>query len=286
MAWKNIQETREVKVEEAKKEPLVSKEQNNADESIYNPEKIKVITFYGHKGCGKTTALLSVLDKKNKVLLISFDGMSRIIAKNFFPELTNIEVYDAIKFPRIVIDEKNDGTYVPYESIQNAYKNCQLLLERLKAVKKGDYDIIIFDGLNIAEKLAEGYMRYQKNLKFDEAFADFNNWKIRNAYISSLFWTGITKANNAVFYTLYPVEDVRKKKDGQVIDSESIPKYSEEVMYMTSIVIRIDRRDVPSQNGSQKRYFATIESSKIKSVPSGKVIDITNKKLSDEVSLL
>lgn len=275
------------KIEQRVEKPVEVKtvEVENKKQRIYDPEKKKVMTFYGRKGEGKTTALLSLIDKKDKVLLISFDGMSGIIQRNFFPEL-NVDIYDAYEKPRFVIDEKNDGTLLPIESVENAYYNCQELLKKLKDTKVGQYDIIVFDGLNIGEKLAESFMRFRKGLKFDEAFADFNNWKIRNAVVNSWFWQAVEKANKGVIYTLYPVEDIRKKEKGQTIDSEQIPKYAEDVMYLTSVVIKIERRMIRNQAGNEeKKHYAIVESSKIKDIEDGKIYDITNKNLSAYIKM-
>ncbi len=278
MAW-NERKIENNKVEEVAKKEVVEKTIENSNPKV----KPKIVTLYGQKGVGKTYSSLSLLNKNDKILVISFDGKSEQIGRQFFSDY-QIDYYDAIdndKFPRIVFVEKNDETLEVIESIENGFANWQNLLKKLSALETGKYDFILYDGLNLAERLSEAVMRYKKGLKYDENFTDFNNWKIRNNNVNSLLIVAQKKVNKGILYTVYPTEDVRKKKDGQVIDSEQMPKYVEEVMWQTDIVIKISSKNVKVNNSEVKKYYATIESSKFKEIPSGTTYDVTGHNLSD-----
>lgn len=252
-------------------------------ETSQRKKKSIVISLFGYKGSGKTYNTIGICKKEQKILLISFDGVSQIIAEEFYSDYS-ITFYDAIKHNRFILVDSPEGAYY-VESVENEYKNMDEMGKYLNSLAPGQFDVIIFDGLNFAEKMAEGYMRYKKGLKFDEKFADLNYWKIRNSQLNGIVEKAREKAGEFVIFTVYVKEQVMKKENGEVLSSIELPNYAKEIESLAVVEIRIDAKEVSVKssagNSSTTRFFATVKSSKIKRIPTGTVVDITGKRLRD-----
>jgi hypothetical protein len=251
-------------------------------------EKPYMVSVFGYKGAGKTYNALGLCRKEQKILLVSFDGVSGIVASQFFPEF-DITVYNAIKNPTVVPITDAGKTYF-IESVDNGFNNLQELINFLVSLENKSYDVVIFDGLNFAERLSEAYMRKVKGLRFDENFSDFNNWKIRNSQLNGLFVLAKQKTKDIVIHTVYVEEHPTKKEGGSVISSVEMPNYVKDITALTVVEIRIDRVDEQTRMPTgefrkDRRWKASIFSSKIKSIPTGAVYDVTGKLLSDVIKL-
>lgn len=98
--------------------------------------------------------------------------------------------------------------------------------------------------------------------------------------MNSLLSISMQKVRKGVIYTLYTATNVKRKEEGDEIDTEEVPKYQEDAMVLTDAVIKIEKQDKRGKDGSSARsYTALIDSSKIKSIKSGTKFDITDKKL-------
>ncbi len=261
---------------------------SSVQQSAFEGEKLsKIISVFGYKGAGKTYNSIGLCRPDQKILAVSFDGVTEIIAKEFFPDY-KITVYNAVKYPRFEWTDSPEGGYW-VESVEAGYKNLDELSNYLNSLKKDEFDVILFDGLNFAEKLAEAYMRYKKGLKYDEKFADLNNWKLRNSQLNGIILTAQRKAKDFVIYTVYLEEHPITREAGQVMTSIEMPNYVKDVTSLAVIEIKIESKDVQTKTQgttvSKRHFFATIWSSKLKSVPTGEVYDITGKKLSEFVKL-
>ncbi len=288
MPWGAIKSEQSAKVEPAQpKQAETSPATQNVSAEQQEQEYAKIISVFGYKGAGKTYNSFGLCRPDQKILAISFDGVTEIIAREFYPDY-KITVYNAVKYPRYEwVDSPEGGYWV--ESVEAGYKNLDELSTYLKNLKPKEFDVIFFDGLNFAEKLAEAYMRYKKGLKYDEKFADLNNWKLRNSQLNGIILEAQRKAKDFVIYTVYIEEHPTARDAGQVVSSIEMPNYVKDVTALAVVEIKIDSKDVQTKAQgatiSQRHFFATIWSSKLKAIPTGAVYDITNKRLFEFIKL-
>ena len=288
MPWGAIKSEQSAKVESAQpKQAETSPATQNVSAEQQEQEYAKIISVFGYKGAGKTYNSFGLCRPDQRILAISFDGVTEIIAREFYPDY-KITVYNAVKYPRYEwVDSPEGGYWV--ESVEAGYKNLDELSTYLKNLKPKEFDVIFFDGLNFAEKLAEAYMRYKKGLKYDEKFADLNNWKLRNSQLNGIILEAQRKAKDFVIYTVYIEEHPTARDAGQVVSSIEMPNYVKDVTALAVVEIKIDSKDVQTKAQgatiSQRHFFATIWSSKLKAIPTGAVYDITNKRLFEFIKL-
>lgn len=233
-----------------------------------------VFSIYGKKGEGKTYAGLSVIKPNESALILSFDGMSELIQKQFFSNV-NAEIYNVIKEPLdIFTDDMNEPVKT---SVEAGARNTNELLKYLKSLQaqKKQYDWVVVDGYNIANILGELVMRNIYHLNAHQGVANMNAWKIRNSFLNALLDTAKSLSKIGVIYTLYSttVDDI---VDGIVVNRKSIPNYIGDIMYQTHVVIHIYQK-LDKKDGSV-RYSAEIETSKFKSIKPA-IYDITNSYL-------
>jgi ATP:corrinoid adenosyltransferase len=267
----SISQTDSIKVEKPKTASF--------SENIGN--KKPTIVIYGDKGKGKTTAAYSLIRDNEKVLVISADGMSDIIAKEFFTR-KNIEIYNTNKYDMIVIKKLPNGQYESMISMEAGNKNAQELIIKLQELKEDEYDWLVVDGMNVLEQnLAEAVMRFKYSLQISDGVKNLSWWRDRSNYINFLFDICLKKAKKGVIYTLYPKIVEKKMTDGEVLEKEEFPHYAADLMYKTLIVLRVDNKKVKGE----QRYFVDVITSKLARIKTGDVIDYTGKNLYDLVKI-
>lgn len=273
-------QTQTEQLQEAKREELASQVNQNIPEQ----KKVVVIAVAAQKGHGKTYSALSLINENDSVLAISFDGKTQAIKDKDFENM-KVEVYNTEKFIRWTAERTQFGLE-PLESVENTFKNCQLILEKLSDMKDSSVDYVIVDGLNLAERYAESYMRFKHGLKYSDTFKNWNYWKERNSWMNFMLSSSIRKARKGVIYTLYMTENIKKREDGEITESEEVPKYAEDIMFLSDLVIKIEKKDEKGKGTENIRtYTALIDSSKLKGVISGTKFNVTEKKLNEFVKL-
>jgi len=272
MAW-NTNENKVVKV----KQPEIIINQ------IHQIQK-KIIVVYGRKGVGKTYNCYSLIPPNSSALVISFDGMSGIIANRKEFKDIKFNIVNVERKPRFILqDNGNDISAI--ESVENSYYNLQQILKLFKDTQDNHYDFVIIDGFNIAQKIGEAYMRYRNHIRFSDPVINLNLWKERNAVLNVILKQALRLSKKAVLYTLYTTPDIIIKK-GSVTEQGSKPNYVEDVMTMSDIVIKIETEIQHSKDNNNINYYAIVETAKTEGIKIGEKVNITNKKLLDILPIL
>ena len=261
------------------KKSEIRKEEAAAPEIIQTQSKKVVITVFAYKGDSKTYSSFSIPAKNDKVLAISFDGMTRIIAEQFFAgqDITVYDAIDSVKRPLYPL-KMNGGKVTVEQSTENGSANMMNLLKFAYEMPDNTYDFIIADGMNLCEKLAEAVMRYNHGVKFN-AGCEWNWWDERNSIVNGLHSLFLNKAKKGVIYTVYPMNNDTLIEGERVINRSEVPKWAGDLLYQTLILLRMTKRYNKADN--KNHYYARVETSKLKKVPSGVEYDITDKYLRD-----
>lgn len=230
----------------------------------------KVIVLYGWKGHGKTFIAFTL---GGKILCLSFDHKSQPIKAEHFPDAT-ITVRDAVKY----LDKSSPEAYL--ESSERTFRYINWILDQ-EATK--EFDWVIIDGSEILQVICEMTMRYRNNIMPFQGIANRNLWKERRMYISQIHNKALGISSKGVVYTTY-TEKEEIIKDGETVAKEDVPKWIDVILYETDIVIRVRSEDTKGQG---RRFFAEVESSKTKKIPTGRKRDVTDagmKALLEEVN--
>jgi len=220
-----------------------------------------VFMIYGLKGHGKTDLAFSF---PGKVACLSFDRKSLPIKVNRYKNDERIKVYDAIMY----MNKDSAENYL--ESCDKTFRYTNALLDHI--AKNFEPDWVVIDGSDILSRICEMTMRYRNNLMPFQGIANRNLWKERNLYIDQIHNKSTKIARRGVIYTAY-TDAHEIVKEGEFIIKEDIPKWVGDIMTETDVVIKVE--SVRDKSGGQT-FFATVESSKNKRIPTGKREDVTN----------
>ena len=216
-----------------------------------------VITIYGRKGDGKTTLAFSF---PGTIACLTFDNKSQAI-KDFAKQSDRITVYDAVRY----LDK-----WTPDAWLSSSETNWRYINHLIDHMPEADW--VIVDGGEIFHTMAEMVMRYRNNLMPFQGISNRNVWKERKMYIDQLFRKCLAKSKKGIIWTSYIDKD-EIVKDGEFIAKQDVPKWVDSVLYETDVVIKVE---VVHDKSGQK-FFANIESSKWKTLPTGRKIEVTNK---------
>jgi hypothetical protein len=240
--------------------PQPKQEQAQQTQVVINPEELakSVYMIYGQKGFGKTYLALSF---SGTILALSFDYKTTIVKRNCFNNDSRIIVYD----PLVKIDYST-----PESMIQTSESALQFINNILEMHKNSPPDWILIDGSEIFQKLAEDVMRQRNNIA-PFAGVQWTYWKERRFYIRQLHEKAVRLAKKGVIYTAYVDKD-EIIVDGQIKSKTDVPRWIDAILYEVDEVIKIT---TTQDTTGQRRYLATIESSKLRPQKSGKTFDIT-----------
>lgn len=219
----------------------------------------EVYLFFGEKNDGKTYAALSM---PGNILALSFDGKTSIVKKRSYNNDPRIQVFDAL----IREDYSSPEAELVSSKVAMAYIN-----EILDKAKANPPDWVLIDGSEIFQKLAESLMRHNQSIS-PFGGVQWTSWKERRFHIRSLHEKAIRLAKRGVIYTTYVDKD-EIVVDGQIKARTDVPKWLDAVLYSVDEVIRVKAATV----GTERRYIARIEGSKLRPKNSGKEFDITGK---------
>jgi hypothetical protein len=213
-----------------------------------------VITTYGEKGAGKTTAIYLIATGRiggfpaGKTVVISFDNKSKITKEQYFPS-DDITVYDGKRYYR------EDPTLCTKSGMMT-YKYIQKLLESYKNDRP---DWIIFDGFTIMAMILEMAMRYQHGLLPSQGIANLNVWKDRGRFVQDLHNLATKISKYGVAYTTYS-EKNEIVESGTTITKTDVPKYIDVVMQETDVVIHTTK----AKGKDGDLFYLRVESTKYK----------------------
>lgn len=225
-----------------------------------------VITVYGEKGDGKTTAAISIglgevegFNVKGKtVAVLSFDHKGQRIARVFNE---NVVAYDAVRY---VIDDHGK-----HDDKELTKSSCKNMLYLFRLVESMNVDIIVVDGSEILTQQAEMLMRYNNDLGVSENFANIGLWKERKIILKRFHRLCTMHSNVAVIYTTY-TDVVSTIAHGKTIKTAKVPKWVGTLLLETDIVARVKKVD--------DEYKMKVESSKMHEISEEKVFDVTRVK--------
>lgn len=237
-----------------------------------------IVTNYGDKGGGKTTAGFLLTQgylglPGGKTAAISFDDKTKITKEQLFPK-ENITIYDGKRY----FDED------PKQITKSGYISYKYIMAILYGI---DYepDWIMFDGLSILSLVLEMAMRFQNNLRPTQGVANFNVWKDRKFMLQAIHNLAVRKAKYGVIYTTYS-EKNKIIIDGNLVTEDDVPIYVDIIMQETDIVMHTSKQK--GKNGNM--FFYTIDSTKYRNytgydgksllranevLKEGRIIDIT-----------
>lgn len=242
------------------------------DEEVDTEEKKPIFSVYGHKNDGKTMITYGIPWKKDKVVVFSFDNKSSRPLE--YPFIKNagitIKVFNAIKLYDI---SSQDSLLVTSEAV---YDYVNQLLEQ--SAIKFQPDWIVYDGTEVLSGILEQVMRKRNNLRPYQGIANFSAWKERKQYVDDIHNKSIRIAKKGVIYTMYTEKDEVIDKDGTILVKKDVPKWIGSIMRETDVVIRATA-DFIDEN---KKYYATVESSKLLEYPTGKY-DVTDVRFRDVI---
>ena len=237
-----------------------------------------IVTDYGDKGGGKTTAGFLLTQgylglPGGRTAAISFDDKTKITKEQLFPK-ENITVYDGKRY----FDED------PKQITKSGYISYKYIMAILYGI---DYepDWIMFDGLSILSLILEMSMRFQNNLRPTQGVANLNVWKDRKFMLQAIHNLAVRKAKYGVIYTTYS-EKNKIIIDGNLVTESDVPIYVDIIMQETDIVMHTSKQK--GKNGNM--FFYTIDSTKYRNyagydgkpllranevLKEGRIIDIT-----------
>lgn len=244
------------------------------DDAILSLQSKDIITVYGDKGTGKTTATYGLIAPGSSVKVLSFDTNSVLpMELDYISEKNlSIEVLDSLRpFNRSTAEDM-------LRTSEIVCKWNTFLLDTIKEKDKKnntETDWIIVDGFEQFTEICENAGRFELKIDKYQGVPNPTVWKIRNMHIDNLHDKCIATANVGVIYIMYPKTDTSLIRMGQVIESERTPKWVSKVMKESQIKIHTTSEFVKDNT----RYFAIIESSKKeKKYPPGKY-DVTGTTL-------
>jgi len=223
-----------------------------------------VILNHGEKGHGKTTLGMGL---PGRIAVLCFDNKAMLNKKHHYNNDERIKVYNVVEYFTKSPDSILEASETTYEYIKFVLFN----------IAKDKPDWIMVDGTEILSFIAEMLMRKRNNVKPYEGISNRNLWKERKAILDEIHRLCLASAKSGVYYTVYSeVKEIIK--DGEIVTTQKIPKYTEVLLYEADIVLHTELN--VDKNG--KRVIVTVENSKIDSfLKTGVILDMTDKKLSE-----
>lgn len=247
----------------------------NFDDEEDLEEKKRIFSVFGLKNDGKTAICYGIPEEGSKIMVLSFDNKSSRPKDLPFIQAGNltIKVFNAIKH----LDKSTPDTYQVTSEVTLQY--VHQLIEQAKEKFAPDY--IVVDGTEVVSQIAEQVMRLRNNLRPYQGITNLNVWKERKQYLDDLHNQCCKAAGKGVIYTMYTEKDQLIDKDGVVIRSKDIPKWTGSIMQETDVTIKADTMF----DGDKRVHYAYIESKLPLEFPNGR-FDVTNKRLREVVSSL
>lgn len=245
----------------------------------------RVISIWGDKNDAKTTVAYSIMNHGDSCYVLSFDNKSRSPLDLPFIKNMNLDVYisDAMKLynkntdPEWLSSSVRTIGYVHH--LLNRYDPLKYDKEKYDSAKEVDW--IVIDCNENLITVAEMSMRATYKLGvFSGVETQF--WKERKRIVDGIHERALSIAKKGVIYTFYPKVKELMKKNGEVIESKSVPAWIGKVL--TDTDVKIHTTTSQDSDGNWK-YFATIEGSKDLFYRNGRY-DITNQCLIDVLTVV
>ena len=135
---------------------------------------------------------------------------------------------------------------------------------------KGYYGCLPLLGSLINE--AEMVMRFSEGLRPAQGISNFNVWKIRRDLVADLHESACNAAKLGVIYTTYVDKD-EVVLDGSLVTKKDVPRWFDVIMEQTDVVIRTFSK---TDNSGTMKFFASVETSKIPQIKTGRTVDVTD----------
>ena len=245
----------------------------------------RIISIWGDKGDAKTTIAYSIMNRGDSCYVLSFDNKSGSPLELPFIENMNLDVYisDAMMLyntntdPEWLSSSVRTIGYVNH--LLNRYDPLKYDKEKYDSAKEVDW--IVIDCNENLVQVAEMSMRATYKIGvFGGVQTQF--WKERKRIVDGIHERAKSIAKKGVIYTFYPKVTELMKKNGEIVDSKSVPAWIGKVLKDTDVKIHATTTQDTSGNW---KYFATIEGSKDKFYRNGRY-DVTNQCLIDVITVI
>jgi hypothetical protein len=219
-----------------------------------------VITVYGHKGDGKTTVAFSL---PGQIACLSFDKKAFPVKAMMFKADERLHIYDAIRY----LDEGDQA-----KLLDSSVKSLDYVNYLLDKISENKPDWIVIDGTDVLTNICEMVMRARNNLTPFQG-VEWTLWKERKVYLRQVHRKAMNSCKRGIVYTSY-IDQAEIIKNGQVYNKTDRPKWMDIQLAETDVVLRVlSEEDLKS---SRRRYFVSVESSKVPEFKTGARPEVTD----------
>lgn len=212
-----------------------------------SPQVGTVITIYGMKGEGKTTAAFSL---PGTIACISFDNKSASIKHLMYNDDPRIKIYSGTRYL---------SASTPKDFLETNELSFRYLIDLLNsfASQKERFDWVVFDFSKTLQDICEYTMRVRNNLSPYQGVNPRYIWRERKLYLMQIHRLALSAVKRGIVYTTY-VAKKEEIKDGEVIEGKDIPEWVGIIHDESDIVIRV----WADQEGPIRNFRARVESAK------------------------
>jgi len=222
-----------------------------------------VYSVYGFKGEGKTSFYMSFPGDQ---VVLCFDRQAAPIKALMFNNDERIKIVDAVKY----YVKESEQLMVVTSNITWQFING--FLDKLESQDPETYpDYIVIDGSDRFLKVAEMLMRYNKNLRAFQGFANRNIWKARRMYQDQLFARCYRIAKKGIIFTMY-VDYEEIIEEGTTVLKEERPAWIGIVEEETNVTIRVFSN---YNKSGDIQYYARVANSKRSHIKTGITVNVT-----------
>lgn len=235
-----------------------------------------VLTAYGPKGSGKTTAAMGLSGKR---YLICFDDKAKRVHESQYAAEKDIVVLDGTKY---YSEQKDELTAAGQASVDWVF----FLLEEIQ--KKNDASWVIFDFVPKWAEMCEMAMRHQNKIGPTQGIVVRTIWKERQLMMRrahSMALDAVAQRTPGkrcgVVYTTYVKQETLAVHDGETLESMRKPNYQDIVEQETDVVLYVTK---PRAKDGGFQHLVTVESNKfhvkgsqdgLASAVDGEVLDLS-----------
>lgn len=243
------------------------------NDAILQASDMKIFMIYGDKSSGKSSCAFGIMDKGDKVMVLSYDGMSCDPLE--LPYIKNLELNHKIINAVLFYDKSTDAQWL--ETADFTY-NWSLNMLKESTQEDGFMpDWIVIDGFDDLIQICEMIMR--KTYKLSPfAGPQIFQWKKRNQLVDAFHIELKKHAKKGIIYTVYPKDKNTKMKNGEVIESKQVPNWFGSVK--KEVHIPIFTHSEKDTRTNSWMFYADIQGSKKMDYPDG-IYDITNKRFGE-----
>lgn len=234
--------------------PKIVVDPSEFDMSDAKPNPIITLAIFGDKADGKSEAAMSLLGSQ---YWLSFDEKAIPVWMEEFNSDPRIKIKDATRYLSKITGED----WLQSAEVSGRYIEHLLLADATKFLP----DWIVVDGLDIfIRDVCEMRMRYNRNLDPIKPF-NLMFWKERNLMANNINLVASKIAKRGIIYTAYAINEEETITYGTIVTKKKKPRWAGDIEKKVDVVIRVERKETKDTI----KFYATIESSKVKGAKTG-----------------